>query len=284
MDAATLDPASPPTLAALTHGDVAAIVSQEGAGVGRESSASSTTFLWVSHLELESAIVTRNWHAGAAWDLSSAEDESGDRTLLPSNPEVWARGTGYFDSGIAAGGGLGVVIPVPRGSTDEGTASAFDVVRAVRPWDAGYYSSHILTLRPFFDARLILPPFVLQLRQGFDWSYGFDDDRTDIIERVGVYAGWEVHDPVTLGLELWQTYSITANVTDAERAAFTLSPSVTLHTGRLEPGISLLVPLSTPLEGVASSFFGVRLHVRLALGETADVTYARESEAPVVDR
>ncbi len=274
MDAATLDPASPPTLPALTHGDFAATITQEGAGVGRDSALSPTTFLWVSQLELESAIVTRNWHVGGAWDLSSASDVTGDRELFSSNPEVWARGTGYFDSGIAAGGGMGVVVPVPRGTTDESTDSAFDVVRAVRPWDAGYYSSHILTLRPFFDARLILAPFVLQLRQGFDWSYGFDDGEIDLIERVGVYLGWEVIEPITLGLELWQTYSMTADVRDSERSAFTLSPSLTLRTGVLEPGIGLLFPLSTPLEGVASSFFGVRLHVRLALGKTADVTYA----------
>jgi hypothetical protein len=273
MAGPTLDPATPPTLPSLTHADIAAIVSDEGAVVARDAHDDATTFLWVTHLELESALVTRNWHAGAAWDLSSATDATGDRTLLGGNPEVWARGTGYFEeAGISAGGGLGVIIPVPR-ATDGGAEGALQVVRAVRPWDARYFSSRILTARPFFDVRLVEEPVVLQLRQGFDLSYGFDTQSGDIIERVGVYAGWEIHEPITIGLELWQTYSMTADVTDAARAAFTLSPSIRAKLGPIEPALSLLFPLSTPLEGVASSFFGVRLHVRLALGKTADVTY-----------
>ena len=273
MSGATLDPAAPPTLPSLTHADIAAIVSDEGAGVARDAQPDSVTFLWVTHLELESAILTRNWHAGAAWDLSSATDRTGDRTLIAGNPEIWARGTGYFEeAGIAAGGGLGVIIPVPR-ADDAASAGALDVVRAVRPWDAGYYSSRIVTGRPFFDVRLVEEPIVLQLRQGFDLSYGFDTQDVDIIERVGVYAGWEVYEPMTLGVELWQTYSMTADVDDSARAAFTLSPSIRAKIGPIEPGVSLLFPLSTPLEGVASSFFGVRFHVRLALDKTADVTY-----------
>ena len=114
---------------------------------------------------------------------------------------------------------------------------------------------------------------MLQLRQGLDWSYAFDRARSDIIARTGTYVGVEPIGGLALGLELWQTYSITADVDDDERAAFTLSPSIRAKLFPLEPGISLLFPVSTPLEGIATEYLAVRVHVRLALEEMAAVPY-----------
>lgn len=272
MDDALLDLAAPPTLPALTERAATAELVYAGAGIAKldeEGEEVGTGFLWLSHLEGEVPLGTRAWHAGLAWDVASAAAEGAERSFLYGNPEVWARGIGWHKSGLAGGGSLGVVIPLPRGDQDPALEN---YVRVVRPWDTGYFSESILTVRPAFDARVVLPPVVLQMRQGLDVSYAFDQDRGDVVARIAAYVGWEPLPRVTAGLELWQIYSITADVPDSQRAAFTLSPSLRLKVRPIEPGLSFLFPLSTPLEGIATAFFAARIHVRLALGDTADVT------------
>lgn len=273
MDDALLDLAAPPTMPSLTERAVVAELVYAGAGVGRAEDSPDgpgTGFLWLSHLEGEIPLGTRSWHAGLAWDLASAAAPGKERSFLYGNPEVWARGIGFNATGLAGGGSLGLVIPLPRSSDDAGLG---DLVRVVRPWDTGYFSDTILTVRPAFDARAVLTPIVLQMRQGLDVSYAIDTGRGDFVARIATYVGWEALPRVTMGLELWQVYSITAEVADNERAAITLAPSLRLRTTPLEPGLSFLFPLSTPLEGIATAFFAARVHVRLALGDTADVTY-----------
>jgi hypothetical protein len=117
----------------------------------------------------------------------------------------------------------------------------------------------------------VVAPFNFQVRQGLDWSYDFELQEGSLVARLGTYAGVDVTRAITASVELWQTYSLTAEVRDDARAAFTFSPAVLFRAGPIEPGVSLLLPMSTPLEGIASGYFAVRLHVRLALGETQNV-------------
>ncbi|MBL8744342.1 MAG: hypothetical protein JNK04_24715 [Myxococcales bacterium] len=265
---ATLDPGAPPTLPSLTHADAALELNYTGAGIGQGSLGSA--FTWMAQVAGEVPLTTRHWHAGAAWDVVSAAAEGRGRALLYGNPELWVRGVGWHASGLSTGGGLGVIVPLPR-DLGRDSQSVLEVIRVIRPWDSGYFESETLTLRPVVDARLVLEPFVLQLRQGIDWSYAFDRARSDIIARTGTYVGLEPVSFLTLGLELWQTYSITAEVADDERAAFTLSPSIRVKLSPLEPALSLLFPINTPLQGIATEYLALRVHVRLALGETAAV-------------
>jgi len=289
-EAASLDPIDPPTMPSLTHADAIIDLDYLGAGIGQGDL--GRTFTYMAQLSGEVPITTRAWHVGMAWDLVSAAAEGRGRALLYGNPEIWLRGVGWHESGLSAGGSLGVVIPLPRNLTDD-AKGVLDVIRVVRPWDTGYFDSHSLTVRPSIDARLVLDPVVLQLRQGLDYSYDFageckngvtaDDtcfdqlggarSRSDIVARTGAYLGVAPLPWVALGLELWQTYAITKNIPDSERAAFSLSPSVRLRLRTVQPGFSLLFPLSTPLEGIATDYLALRLHVRLALGDTAAVEY-----------
>lgn len=264
---ASLDLMAPPTMPSLTHADAALDLNYTGAGIGQGS---LSAFTWMAQVAGEVPLTTRHWQAGAAFDLVSAAAEGRGRALLYGNPELWVRGVGWHESGLSAGGGLGVIAPLPRDLSRDGQA-VLDVIRVIRPWDSGYFESETLTLRPVIDARVVLAPFVFQLRQGIDWSYAFDRARSDIIARTGTYVGLAPVDFLTLGLELWQTYSITAEVDDDERAAFTLSPSMRVKLAPLEPALSLLFPISTPLQGIATEYLAVRIHVRLALGETAAV-------------
>ncbi len=267
---ASLDPVAPLTLPALTHADATLELDYSGAGIGEGDLGS--TFTWMAQLRSEVPLTTRSWHAGLAWDLVSAAAAGRGRALLYGNPEIWLRGVSWHESGLSAGGGMGVVLPLPRDLGPD-AQGVLEVVRVLRPWDSAYFESSTLTARPTFDARLVLAPFVLQLQQGLDVSYAWDDARYDVIGRIGTYAAVEPVPALALGLTLWQTYSITAEVGDDQRAAFTLSPSVRARIGIVQPGLSLLFPISTPLEGIASEFLAVRVHVRLALEETAAVPY-----------
>jgi hypothetical protein len=267
-EAASLDPIAPTTLPDLTHADATFELDYTGAGIGTEDLGRTLTYMASMHGEVP--LTTRAWHAGGAWEVVSAAAEGRGRALLYANPELWVRGVGWHESGLSGGGGLGVVIPLPRDLGPE-ARSVQRTIRVIRPWDAPYFESSVLTLRPSVDARLVLAPFVLQLRQGIDWTYDFSRDRSDVVGRVGTYMGVAPASFAMLGLELWQTYAITKDVRDDERAAFTLSPSVRLRFGPIQPGLSVLFPISTPLEGIASEFFAVRIHLRLALGKTAEL-------------
>jgi hypothetical protein len=60
---------------------------------------------------------------------------------------------------------------------------------------------------------------------------------------------------------MWEVYQISANIDDDKRAAFSVSPSVRLLLGRIEPALSLLFPLTTPLRGEAASYWAARFNV-----------------------
>lgn len=262
------EPLTPPTLPSLTHEDVLLQLDYTGAGIGRGSL--GQTFTYMAHAGVEVPVLTRNVQAGFAWDLVSATAEDHGRALLYGNPELWARAATSHASGVSAGGGLGVVVPLPRDLSSDGEV-VLDSLRVIRPWDTSYFSSDVGALRPSLDARLVVSPFVLQLRQGLDLLYDFSSARTDILARLGAYAGYAPLDWLCVSVELWQTYSITAEVPDGERAAFSLSPAIRFRAPPLQPGISFLFPVSTPLEGIATAYLAVRFHVELALGEKATV-------------
>lgn len=259
---------APPTLPALRHAGTAFELEYLGAGVGQAPLAGFTSlgsaFAWMTRLEGEVAVAPRRWFVGGAWDFASAAAPGIGRALLHGNPELWLRGAWAHPDGLVAGGGLGWMIPLPRSDAPE-VRAAQETVRAVHAWDAATFSTNELTLRPAFDVRWASGPVTLQFRSGLDVAIDVEEARTNLVARAGLFGGLQAGRWMCLGAELSEVYPITADIPDAERAAVTLSPSVRFRVGALEPGLSLLVPLSTPLEGVADGFFAVRLHVRLAI-------------------
>jgi hypothetical protein len=260
-------PGAPATLPTLLHDAIFVDLDYTGAGIADEGSA---TFAVLPRVSTEIPVFLRSWYAGLAWDLASAVAENEGRAVVYGNPEVWFRGVSAHESGLATGGGGAIVVPLPRDDDLRGRG-VVERIRVLRPWETGLFSSDQLTLRPFFDLRYVVAPFNFQVRQGLDWSYDFELQEGSLVARLGTYAGVDVTRAITASVELWQTYSLTAEVRDDARAAFTFSPAVLFRAGPIEPGVSLLLPMSTPLEGIASGYFAVRLHVRLALGETQNV-------------
>ncbi|MBM4375463.1 MAG: hypothetical protein FJ095_10290 [Deltaproteobacteria bacterium] len=280
-----IDEEGPPPSPGLSHAGLAVdvdhtIASAAPTDLGTSSPVGSErAYAHSVRLAIEWAVADRRWFLGVASEAGAAavppgtEPSSGARAAVFGNPEVWARALWTSRVGLAAGGGLGAVLPLPR-SFDADEASAVRAIRVVRPWADPAYQDLALTLRPFLDMRHVAGPVNLQLRQGLDVTArlgGLDagDNRLDLAARTSIYAGVRVARPLMLGLELHEVYQLTGDVAtptcpppcDRLRVQFTLAPSVRLVFRHVTPTVSLLLPLSTPLRADVASYVAARIHL-----------------------
>jgi len=279
------DTDGPPSMPGLSHRDNAfnfeyTIASAEPTDV---SSAEPITdvraYAYSARWLVEAALFERAWYLGASSTVaaasvpSSASPDTGGSTLVLGNPELWLRGLWSSTAGLSAGGGLALVVPVPRTfSTLE--AEVVRAIRVVRPGDYSNYQDLTLTARPFFDIRHVTGPVTLQMRQGVDFSILVRDraeteHRYDLTALATAYLGVRTFGPVTLGLEVQEVYQITAEVRsptclapcDQHRVQVTLSPIVRIRLPPLSPSLSALFPVSTPLRAEVASYYAARLHL-----------------------
>lgn len=262
-----LDAPAPPTLPALAHKDLRFTFEYTAASIelNQPTGTGVRSYAWFAHTDLELPIVPRKWYMGLAYDTAAATVPGVGRDFFPGNPELTARGLWSSVQGFSAGGGLGIVLPVPR-ELGADQATILRAARTIRPWDAAYFTDLTLTFRPSFDIRHVIGRFTFQLRQGIDWSIALPKAKasgpgTDMTARATFYIGYRAAEPVGVGLELWEVYQVTADVPDDKRAAFAISPSIRFLLPRVQPALSVLVPLSTPLRGEVASYYGARFNV-----------------------
>jgi hypothetical protein len=271
-----LDAPAPPTLPALAHANLGYTFEYTAAFIEPNDPTSSMAYAWFVHNELEQPLVSRKWYIGLANDVAAASVPGVGRSIVLGNPEIWGRGLWSSALGLSSGGGLGVVLPIPR-SLDPYQVEVLRTVRVVRPWDVAYFNDLTLTFRPWLDIRYVTRRLIVQIRQGIDWSVVLGDNprfcgkppcteeggdrRTDITARLTLYAGYRATRAVGLGLELWEVYQVTADLPDDKRAAFAISPSVRFILPYVQPAISVLFPIATPLRGDVASYYALRLNV-----------------------
>ncbi|MFO0759462.1 MAG: hypothetical protein U0359_23425 [Byssovorax sp.] len=281
--AALLDAPAPPTLPALAHPGLNYTFEYTAAAIApsEEGSTGARAFAWFAHNEVELPVESRKWYIGAAHDIAAGAVPGLGKNLFLGNPEIWGRGLWSSVVGLSTGGGLGVVLPLPR-SPSEDEVRVLHTVRVVRPWDSAYFLDRTVTLRPFIDIRHVVGRFLFQIRQGVDIDYVIrplritetpvivpgavlsslsSEHRLDFVARATVYAGVRATREVGLGLEVWEVYQITAEIPDDKRASVAVSPSVRLMLGRVAPAFSVLLPITTPLRGEAASYYAARLNV-----------------------
>jgi len=272
-EGAPLEDIPPPTLPSLTHRDFTFDWTYAGAWISENGSfapknPSDTGVAWFGHAALEYPIVPRRWFFGAAEDFASAHVPGAGTRVLYGNPEITVRGVWSNRGALAAGGGVGVVVPMPR-DLDAAGRAVLNTLEIVRAWDSAYFSDSFLTFRPTLDFGLRFKPLLVQLRQGLDVSYSLIDDHVDIIGRSDLFAEL-TFDPVAIGVEALETYSLKDELLDEQRAAVTISPSVRVRLPRVSPGLSVQLPFLTPLGGEARSFVVVRLHLTFVLDRKAE--------------
>lgn len=272
---AVLDAPAPPTLPALAHRDLTSTFEYTAASIEPNEAEGGRAYAWFQHSEAEQPIVSRKWYVGVAHDIAAASVPGVGSAILPGNPEIWGRGLWSSMRGLSSGGGLGVVLPLPR-PLDPDEQEVLRTVRTVRPWDVAYFNDLTLTVRPWLDMRFVTRRFILQLRQGIDWSLLLKEGpacqgpscgsarpgrKANITARLTFYAGYRAARSVGLGLELWEVYQVTAELPDDKRAAFAISPSVRFILPHVQPALSVLFPIATPLRGDVASYSALRLNV-----------------------
>lgn len=272
---AVLDAPAPPTLPALAHRDPTFTFEYTAAVIQtKKDDRSGDAFAYFAHTDFEYPIVPRSWFLGLANDVASAAVPGVGTAFLLGNPEISGRGVWSSVRGLSSGGGLGVVLPVPRTlSPVEG--EVLRTVRTVRPWDLASFSSLKLTFRPWIDIRHVTGGLIFQLRQAVDWSInlaGSDPSETtssgakprvtDFTARLTFYTGYRLNEAIGIGVELWEIYEVTKDLpNDDNRATFALSPSIRFMLPRVQPAVSFLFPLATPLRGDVASYYAARFNI-----------------------
>ena len=271
------DAPAPPTLPALAHRDGSATFELTGAVIQtNKQDRSGDAFAYFGHLEGEYPIVPRTWFVGLANDFASAAVPGVGTSFLVGNPEISGRGLWSSVRGLASGGGLGIVLPFPR-SLSPVEEEVLRTVRVVRPWDLASFSSLQLTFRPWVDIRHVTGGLIFQLRQALDWSIsltgpdtpangatasGSKPRVTNFTARLTFYMGYRLSRAIGVGVELWEIYEVTKDLpNDDNRATFALSPSIRFMLPRVQPAVSFLFPLSTPLRGDVASYYAARFNI-----------------------
>jgi hypothetical protein len=89
-----------------------------------------------------------------------------------------------------------------------------------------------------------------------------------LISTTALYVAWQPRREVALGIEAWQVYILSTrlSVADRDRSAFAVSPSVRFFYRWVEPAVSVLFPIGSPLFNTADSYIALRIDLRFWFG------------------
>lgn len=238
------------------------------------------------HLDYEMPLL-RHVYAGAEWGFAAARSpaETGS-AFIAGQPQLFARAVRSFARDrYSVGAGLGLLPPVftyddkpDSARLAESTAST--LVATVRPWDLSTFLDRRFTARPWIDMRVTWRRFVLQLRQGLDVNYrtsavgctaGIECEKSgdmQLMSTTTLFVGWRPTRDLALGLEAWEVYLLKTHVpiADRDRSVFALSPSVRFYYRWVEPAVSMLFPIGSPLLNASDGYFALRIDVRVRFG------------------
>jgi hypothetical protein len=250
----------PPTLPELTHPKAEGTL-EATAGAILPNSGGSLSHGWVQRLSLEIPVGLRRWYVGANYELAAAGGRVVSGNLEIDGRTLWATRTG-----LAFGGGLGLFVPTAQFAQNSPAGSTALAAATLRPWDVSFFVPNAVGARPFVDVRAIDGAFVVQFRQGLDVLGTADSlGHAYVFATVGVYLGLWTTRAVAAGFEAFESYAIAApGISDGNRAAVVLSPSVRLVLPWVEPAISAFTNIGTPLQGANDRVWGFRVAFTVA--------------------
>jgi hypothetical protein len=252
------------SLPELTHPDIewTGVSTVGGITLRRESTnESQTTPAFVQTITVEVPIGLRRWFAGVKYELAGGPppEAGGPTQLVGGNVELYGRTVWATRTGLAFGGGLGLI---PALATYARNGSGADVALAaatLQPWDYPFFQPGVHTIRTFIDVRDLVGPVVIQFRQSFDWSvHASDVTDTAFAAASTLYIGYLAAPSVGVGIEATEHYLIDAPVPDNERAHFVFAPSVRFITTNVQPALSAFTSVANPLYPDAESMWGFR--------------------------
>ena len=225
----------------------------------------NATFAVVQRLSAELPIDRRRrWFIGGSYEVAAGNPPGGGVfRLVPSNLDLYARTVWATRTGLTFGGGVGVLLPTAQFGRNDDAARVAAAAQALRPWDDAFFLPDELTLRAFVDVRDVDGPFVIQFREGLEYSADLEGHGDQIAAIAQAYIGYRVVPLLGVGLEGFETYVIESPLLDTaagdgKRATFTLSPSVRLMTPYVQPALGFVTGIGTPLFGSVDSFWAFR--------------------------
>ncbi len=260
------DAPRPPTLPELTHPGIE-LTTESTFGVLRPNvdpatgQRPSSVGAYVQRFSFEWPIAFRRFFVGASYEIAAAEPPGGGAfEAVGSNLDVNARTVWATSTGLAFGGGLGVTIPIPDFAPESDAGRIASAAATLRPWDQSLFQPGYLTFRPFFDVRDVDGPLVLQFREGLDFQFdtqAWPGFRTAAV--AALYVGYRVFRRLGLGIEAFELYFFDQSVPDNQRAVFAVSPSVRLMTPYVQPALSFVTNVGTPLFDSVDGWWALRL-------------------------
>jgi hypothetical protein len=264
----------PPTLPELTHPDLEASLETTAGYLSSSPTIPDPGYAYVHRINLEAPLGPRRWFVGASYELvTGATPSTGVLEAVSGNAELYGRTVWATRTGLALGGGLGLMAPIANfdaGSPAETVATAG---ASLRPWDVAFFTAHNFGVRPFFDVRDVSDRFVIQFRQGLDaYIDAADFGKRRLSAIVGIYTGYRVGDWVSPGLEAFELYVIDAvGADDKSRAHLVVSPSVRVMTPYVQPALSFFTNVGSTLTSFADRVWGVRIGITLVYDPSARV-------------
>jgi hypothetical protein len=215
----------------------------------------------LERIGVEAPVGPRRWYVGLAYEAAYGAPvaQPGPAGLVGGNLELHARTIWATHTGLAFGGGLGILPPV---ATYSGGSAGSDIaVSAIslQPWDYAYFRTGVLTARPFVDMRSLFGRFDVQLRASFEFSIDIHDvAQRDVSASTTLYFGWLAAPILGVGLETTEYYLVDAAVPDNQRAKVVVAPNVRFLTPGIQPAIGAFVGVGTPLAPTATDVWGLR--------------------------
>lgn len=256
-DALLQQPPRPPTLPELTHPHVEIADEQTLAEVTLSGSAPRRANVQLHRVAVEVPLWARRWYANATWGFAWSPDPRRP-AFLPTNVELGVRGVWSSVTGVAFGGGFGLVIPASSMVPYSETALLAAEASAVRPWDRAMFEPETFTFRPSVDARGVFGPVVVQFRQGLDVALTPRDllpvpqSSYRFAAIAHLFVGLRPLDWLGLGLEMLERYDLDPAAVDSGRPSFAISGSVRIISRWFQPSIALTMPLGSPLNAMST--------------------------------
>ena len=257
----------PPTLPELTHSNVEATL-ESTAGTILPNGNGAPVGAYVQRVAVEVPLGLRRWYVGATFEMAAGHGPVVGSNLVIDGRTLWATRTG-----LAFGGGLGLIVPTAQFVGDGPASLAALDAGTLRPWDVSFFIPGAIGGRPFIDVRAIDGPFVAQFRQGLDvtTSTVAAGASLSVYATAGLYLGLWATPTVAVGFEAFESYAIDVpGIRDGDRASVVVSPNLRLALPRVEPAISMFTSIGTPLQGANSHIWGFRLAFTLVVPGARD--------------
>jgi hypothetical protein len=221
----------------------------------------------------------RRFYLGGSYEIAAGSPPGGGAfRLVPSNLDLYGRVVWATRTGLTFGGGVGTLLPTAHFDSGGDAAKVASGAQAVRPWDDAFFLDNAWTFRGFVDVRDVVGRFVIQFREGLEYSVSLSGNQPQVAAIAQVYLGYRVLPLLGVGLEAFETYliqssSIVTVAQDHARATFTVSPSVRLMTPYVQPDLGFVTSIGDPLfgSGRIDGFWALRIGASVVWDPSAKV-------------